>query len=95
MKKIIVLIIFAAAASLFAAPKNWLTDYDAAVKQAAKDKKPLEQIFCYKVCKHCQAFHQIGIPTDAGQCADAPSGQRRKDQIVACYFQHGDGDIGG
>jgi thiol-disulfide isomerase/thioredoxin len=62
MKKIIVLIIFAAAASLFAAPKNWLTDYDAAVKQAAKDKKPLLVLFTGSDwCPGCIALNERAL----------------------------------
>ena len=59
MKKIIALIIFAAAVTLFAAPENWLTDYDAAVKQAEKEKKTLLVLFTGSDwCPGCIALNE-------------------------------------
>ena len=64
MKKIIAsaLIVFAASISLFAAPKNWLTDYDAAVKQAQKEKKAILVLFTGSDwCPGCIALNEHAL----------------------------------
>ncbi|MBO5822490.1 MAG: thioredoxin family protein [Lentisphaeria bacterium] len=64
MKKIIAsaLIIFTASISLFAAPKNWLTDYDAAVKQAQKEKKAILVLFTGSDwCPGCIALNEHAL----------------------------------
>lgn len=64
MKKIIAsaLIVFAASISLFAAPKNWLTDYDAAVKQAQKEKKAILVLFTGSDwCPGCIALNERAL----------------------------------
>ena len=61
MKKIIAvtLIAFAASTALFAAPENWLTDYDAAVKQAEKEKKAMLVLFTGSDwCPGCIALNE-------------------------------------
>lgn len=64
MKKIIAsaLIVFTASISLFAAPKNWLTDYDAAVKQAQKEKKAILVLFTGSDwCPGCIALNEHAL----------------------------------
>ena len=61
MKKIIAVTLIAIAAStaLFSAPENWLTDYDAAVKQAEKEKKAMLVLFTGSDwCPGCIALNE-------------------------------------
>ena len=64
MKKIIAvtLIAFAASTALFSAPENWLTDYDAAVKQAEKEKKAMLVLFTGSDwCPGCIALNEHAL----------------------------------
>ena len=64
MKKFIVAlsIVFACAFTLCAAPENWLTDYDAAVKLAQKEKKTLLVLFTGSDwCPGCIALNKYAL----------------------------------
>lgn len=64
MKKFIVAlsIVFAGAFTLCAAPENWFTDYDAAVKLAQKEKKSLLVLFTGSDwCPGCIALNKNAL----------------------------------
>ena len=59
---IVLFIIFAGALTLCAAPEHWLTDYDAAVKLAQKEKKFLLVLFTGSDwCPGCIALNKYAL----------------------------------
>lgn len=66
MKKfaVVLSVLFSCAFTLCAAPENWLTDYDAAVKQAQKEKKTLLVLFTGSDwCPGCIALGERTLST--------------------------------
>ena len=64
MKKfaVVLSVLFSCAFTLCAAPENWLTDYDAAVKQAQKEKKTLLVLFTGSDwCPGCIALNEYAL----------------------------------
>ena len=64
MKKfaVVLSVLFSCAFTLCAAPENWLTDYDAAVKQAQKEKKTLLVLFTGSDwCPGCIALNKYAL----------------------------------
>ena len=54
-------LIFSFHAALFGAELNWQNDYDAALKQAAKEKKSVYLFIGADVCRWCDRFKEITL----------------------------------